>query len=162
MINLNSESDKTLARNIILNEAVKHNEIIHGMTAVNKQLPDRLKRETKDIDVLTRNPKKRAEEIKNELNRRYGKNIYKVTEGKHKGTYKIQDQNNETLADYTGKIGHKPNTVNILGNRFIRLDSAKSKIKQILKNEANEFRFDKDKDTLRRIKEAEHNNWLRR
>lgn len=159
MINFNNEKDKTLAKAIILNEAVKHNEVIHGMYAVNKQLPDYLKRDTKDIDILTREPKRRALEVAKELNRRYGKEIYHLEQGLHKGTYKIKDSNNNTIADYTGKTGHKPRSVNILGNKYINIQSAKSKIKQIIKNEANSFRFDKDRDTLRRIKEAEKNQW---
>jgi hypothetical protein len=161
MINYNNSKDKTLAKAIILNEAVKHNEIIHGMTAINKQLPSHLIRETKDIDVLTRNPKQRALEVTKELNRRYGREIFKVEQGKHKGTYKVLDSEGKTVADYTGKRGHKPNTINELGNKYIKISSAKTKINKILKDEANSFRFDKDRDTLRRIKEAEHNTWLR-
>jgi hypothetical protein len=111
--------------------------------------------------ILLPEPKKRALEVTKELNRRYGKEIYRVVEGNHKGTYKIKDSNNNTIADYTGKKGHKPKSVNILGNKFIDINSAKNKIKKILKDERNSFRFDKDKDTLRRIKEAEYNNWLR-
>ena len=147
-------------KNIILNEAVRRNQIIYGATAINRQLPEYLRKETEDIDIITKNPKKHATDIANSLNKELGYEKYKIIPAKHKGTWKVKDiETNKTIADYTGKIGKKPNTINVLGNKYADLNSIQRTIKKTLKDEANAFRFDKDFDTLKRIKEGTKPIW---
>ena len=55
------------------------------------------------------------------------------------------------MADYTSQ-GKKPKFKKILGVKYATLDSIKRKIGKTLRDEAQEFRHDKDRETLQRIK----------
>lgn len=139
-------------RNIILNNAKKENQIIHGAMAYNYQSPDFLKKETKDFDILTNKPKYHADKVAKEIRRLVNKEVV-VSKGVHKGTYKIKI-NNQTIVDYT-QLKREPKTINSWGNRLKSIKSIKRNVQRLVKNPRAEFRRTKDLDTLSRIKEIE-------
>ena len=55
--------DDNRIRNAILNQAIKRREVIYGAQSVNIQLPEHLRKKTKDYDVLDSNSKEAADEL---------------------------------------------------------------------------------------------------
>jgi len=141
-------------KNAVLDLAQKKGQVIYGARAINKQLPSHLRRKTKDYDVLTKQPKKAAEELAKRLNKEFNSDEFKVTRAAYEKTYKVK-RNGESIADYT-RTTKKPGVKKILGVKYAKSDYIKRKIKKTLKDESSSFRFDKDLDTLRRLKEAEN------
>lgn len=135
----------------ILELAQKKGQVIYGARAVNKQLPVNLRRKTKDYDIYTKKPKMAAEELASELNKEFDTDEFKVEPARYSKTFKVK-RNNEAIADYT-LTTKKPKTKNDFGVKYADIEYQKKKIKKILKDEKNSYRFDKDLDTLQRIKE---------
>lgn len=150
--------DKVTIRNIILALAAKKKQVVYGAQSVNMQLPRQLNKETKDYDILTSKSKGAAEELASELNKEWGSQKFVVTAATHPGTYKVRDTEGNDIADYT-QITKKPKSVAVLGIRYAGLGYQKGKIKRALKDEASSFRWDKDRDTLRRIQEGTKKIW---
>lgn len=141
--------------NAILNQAQKEKQVIYGARSVNIQLPKHLNKETKDYDILTNKPELSAKRLVTELNKKFGKEKFKVEQAKHLQTFKVKNtETGETIADYTGTT-KKPKSYNNLGVRYAELNYQKNKIRQSLRSEANSFRHDKDRETLNRIKQGE-------
>jgi hypothetical protein len=140
-----------IVKNLVLNKASQEGQIIYGARAINRQVSTPYQKETSDYDVLTKKPKKSAKELVNELNKRYeGK--YKLEKAVHKGTYKVkQIDTHETVVDYT-QLKKTPKTKNSWGNKFKEINSIKQSIKKSINKKGNEFRKEKDEDSLRRIK----------
>lgn len=143
-------------RNIILNLAVKRNQIVYGQQSVNEQLPSYLKRKTKDYDILTKNPKESAQELAELLNKQNGN--YKVVKAIYGRTWKVKNEQGETIADYT-RPGRLPNTKNVLGVKYADLEYSKRKAQKILKKQDASYRWEKDKDLLDRIKKGGRKQW---
>jgi len=137
----------------ILEMAQKKGQVIYGARAVNKQLPINLRKKTKDYDIYTKQPKKAAEELARELNKEFDSDEFKVEPARYPKTFKVK-RKGEPIADYT-LTTKKPKSKNEFGVRYANLDYQKKKIKRILKDEKNSYRFDKDLDTLNRIKQGE-------
>lgn len=137
---------------VVLNKAVKGNQIIYGARAFNLQSPDYLKKKTYDYDILTKRPKKAAEELAKELKRRLDKD-FSVVKGRHKGTYRVKT-NGQTIVDYT-QITSKPETKKVWGTKVRSLESIKKNAKKLIKKPGLEYRREKDLDTLSRLKEIE-------
>jgi hypothetical protein len=145
-------SNPELAKQLILQDAAKDEHIVFGAQASNAQLPSHLKKHTEDFDIFTKKSKKEAEEMEKKLDKAYGGDYFRVQPAKHKGTYKVKSNvTNRTVADYTSQ-GKKPRTKNILGVKYATLSSIKRKISKTLRDEKQEFRHDKDRETLQRIK----------
>lgn len=147
---------KQPARNIILDLANKNKQIIYGQQSINQQLPGYLKKKTKDYDIYSKNPEKAAKLLASKLNKQNGN--YKVVKAKYGRTWKVKDEKGETIADYT-QPGRYPKTKNILGVKYADTEFAKRKIKKILKDEKSNYRWEKDKDVLDRIKQGEKMPW---
>lgn len=145
---LNADSNLTI-REIILNQAQKKNQIIYGARATNRQLPTYLNKETKDYDILTKNPKKSANELAKEIEKYTSKKAV-VTKATHKGTYKVK-VDNEPIVDYT-QLKRRYPTKLVLANKYKSLSSIKKSLQKSVKKKSNEFRREKDLDTLNRIK----------
>ncbi len=144
--------NQELVKQIIVQDATKDGHIIYGAQASNIQLPPHLRKHTEDFDIFTKKSKKEAEETEKKLDKAYGGDYFKVKQAKHPGTYKVKSNvTGRTVADYTSQ-GKKPKFKKILGTKYATLDSIKRKIGQTLRDEAQEFRHDKDKETLQRIK----------
>ena len=139
-------------RNIILNLAQKHRQIIHGQQSTNIQLPQHLRRDTTDYDIYTKKAKFMADKLVEELNKEHGKNYY-VEPAVHKGTFKVKDWEGHTIADYTEHIGRNPKTTNILGIHYTKPSYSEYKLKKLIKDEKNKFRNEKDLNTLNKIKQ---------
>jgi len=145
--------DKQKIRGILLNLVAKNRQVIYGATSVNYYLPPHLRRETKDIDILTKKPKMYAEEAVRELNKNI-KNGFRVEEAKHVGTFKVKDvKTGKTIADYT-RTTKQPKSYNLFGVRFATEKYSEGKLKKVLRDEASKHRWEKDRDTLQRIKQA--------
>lgn len=156
VVNFIEVNNEQLVRQIILDKAQKKEQIIHGARAINRQLPTYLRKETEDYDVLTRKPKQSAEELVEELNKRVGKNEFRIEKAQHKGTFKIKDSSGKTIADYT-QLKKVPKTVTSWGNKFYNLSSIKKNIQKRLHNPTKEFRKEKDMNALGRINISEEN-----
>lgn len=149
------ENNEYKIRGVILDTARKENQIIHGSRAFNIQSPSHLQKKTSDYDILTKKPKKSAQEVAEILRRRLNKEVT-VYKGTHKGTYKLK-VDNENIADYT-QIKHSPKVINSWGNQVRSLKSIKQNTQRLVKNPNKEFRREKDLDTLKKIKEVERLN----
>jgi hypothetical protein len=66
----------------VLKKAKKHNDVIHGAWSVNQQVPKRYRRPTGDIDVWSKKPYERAQEIEDELDESVGCDIAYLKEQK--------------------------------------------------------------------------------
>lgn len=143
-----------IIRDAVLNKASKEKQIIYGARAINSQVPTYLKKKTTDYDILTKKPKKSAKELMNELNKRIGRNEYKVSKAKHKGTFKVKDSKDNTIVDYT-QLKRTPKVNKSWGNEYRKLSSIKTHIKKSLGKKGNEFRREKDLDSLKRIEMSE-------
>ena len=150
--------DEQDIKNTILDMAQKKKQVVYGQQAVNIQLPKNYQRKTKDYDIYTKQPEKSAKELAEKLNKEFGKEEFKVSKGKHEGTYKVL-KGKKTIVDYTSRT-RKPNTKNILGVRYANLEYQKRKLKEILKNKEIEYRHLKDKDTLEKINKSEMTKFL--
>lgn len=140
-------------RSTILGMAQKKGQVVYGGQAINKQLPLGLKKQTKDFDVYTKQPKKSAEEVAKELNRKFDSEEFKVEQAKYPKTFKVK-RKEETIADYT-LTTKKPKTKKEFGVKYADLPYHKKKLKMILKNPEAQYRHEKDTDTLSRIKKSE-------
>jgi len=144
--------NQQLAKQLILQDAAEDGHIVFGAQALNAQLPPHLNKYTEDFDVFTKQSKKEAEQMEKKLDKAYGGDYFRVQSAIHKGTYKVKSNvTNRTVADYTGQ-GKKPRFKKILGVKYADLKSIKRKIGKTLRDEAQEFRHDKDRETLQRIK----------
>ena len=149
---LNFYRNPELAKQIILNDAAEDKHIVFGAQASNAQLPAHLQKHTEDIDIFTKKSKKEAEETEKKLDKAYGGDLFRVEKAKHEGTYKVKSNvTNRTVADYTSQ-GKKPEFKTILGVRYATLESIKRKIGKTLRDERQEFRHSKDRETLQRIR----------
>jgi hypothetical protein len=144
-------NDEQEVRNVVLDLAQKRRQVIYGQQSVNIQLPPKFRRETKDYDILTKRPKKMAEELAKRLNLKYGEGEYKVEPAKYGKTFKVKSKEGKTIADYT-LTTKKPKTKEVWGVRYAQLPYQEKKLKRILKDEMSQFRHDKDRDTLEKIR----------
>lgn len=151
--------NKTLARAIILNQASREGNIVYGTRSVNQQIPKFMKKKTKDYDIIAKNPEKQAKELIKELNKAFNGNRFILKKGRYSRTWKVKDAvTGETIADYT-RPSRTPKTKNILGVKYADLEFSERKIKKILKDESSKYRWDKDIDTLKRIKAGKIKVW---
>lgn len=147
--------DDIQIRNIILNQAGKDKQIIHGTRAYNMQSPPSLARETKDYDILTKKPEESANKLADRLNKLKYKDV-SVSKGLHEGTYKVKIDK-QTIADYT-ELKKRPKTKDYWGVKIKSLGSIKGDAQRLVKDPATEFRRAKDLDTLDRIKRIKESN----
>lgn len=143
--------DKRNVDNVILDLAQKNRQVIYGQQAINIQLPSNFRRKTSDFDILTKKPKQSAEKLASALNKEYGEGSFNVVPAKYGKTFKVKDKKGKTVADYT-LTTKKPKSKEIWGVRYANLDYQEKKLKKILKDENNSFRFEKDMETLNKIR----------
>jgi glutamate synthase domain-containing protein 2 len=144
--------DDIRIRALVLNKAQSKGQIVYGARAINQQVPDYLKKKTEDYDILTKKPKKSAQELANEIRKITSKQV-SVEPAKHKGTYKVKI-NGESVVDYT-QIKRTPKTKFSWGNKYYDIKSIKQNIAKRVKDPTKEFRKEKDLDAFRRIKLSE-------
>ena len=146
------QDKEQVVRETVLDTATKKGQILYGSRAYNIQSPSYLKKKTTDYDILTKRPKKSAQEVAEALRRRLGKDV-QVVKGTHKGTYKIK-VNGETVADYTQLKG-KYKTKKVWGIEARDIKSIKRNALRLSRKKGLEYRKEKDLDTLQKIQEIE-------
>lgn len=150
-------SENLNLRGTILSLAARQGQIIYGQQSINQQVGPFYGRATKDYDILTKQPRKAAEMLAVLLNKRGGD--YEVVEAIHRGTFKVRNKTTgEAIADYTRKF-RTPKTVNVLGVKFADTSYSKRKIGKILRDPNSSFRWEKDKDTLSKLKKLDNWKW---
>ena len=142
----------------ILNFTRKHNGIIHGARALNERIPKPIQKKTYDFDIFMNSPKRRARQLERQLDNKLNKDQFYTKAGMHKGTYKVIDKgkwksnkDDRTVADLTRPYENVPYDTSLDGIRFAKLSYLKKKIKAILKQLKYDYRWKKDKETLRKI-----------
>lgn len=144
--------NKELAKQLILQDAAEDGHVVYGATASNVQLNPALRKPTEDVDVMVKNSKKEAIEMEKKLDKKYGGDFFRVEKAIFPLTYKVKSNvTNKTVVDYTKKRRF-PKTKNILGVKYANLPSIKRTIRKTLRDEKQKFRWEKDKETLQRIK----------
>ncbi len=142
-------------KKIILKNVKKKQHIVHGARALNEFFPPFLDRSTQDYDIFSSTPISTAEKIEKKLDKRFGGDFFRTEPARFTGTVKVKSNVTEqTVADYTNpkrEIFHTKRR----GIKYANFKHFKKRIKESLKDPANRFRHDKDRETLRRIKLTE-------
>ncbi len=142
-------------KKIVLKNVRNKQHIVHGARALNEFFPPFLDRPTEDYDIFSSTPKRTAEKIEKRLDTRFGGDFFRTEPAKFAGTVKVKSNVTErTVADYTNPKREISNTKR-RGIKYANFKHFKRRIKESLKDPANSFRHDKDRETLRRIKLAE-------
>lgn len=145
----------------------KDNDIVYGARAMNAQLPAPFQRHTQDYDIYSKTPRKRAMQLEKDLDRNAKGDYYYTKPAMHPGTYKVMDKGIDNrkgteddfgIADYT-KPHRKIKTVNINGIRYAHLSERRKDARRSLTQKEFEFRHEKDRKDLYRIKKG---NMIRR
>jgi len=152
-----------LNRDYIIKKKVKRDgDIIYGGRAINAQVPAPFQRVSIDYDVLTKTPKKRANELDRLLDNTAGGNFHYVKPAMHPGTFKVMDKGSDGrkgtsddfgIADYS-KPSRKVKSVKIRGIRYVALSERIKDAKTALADPMFSFRHDKDRRDLMNIKLA--------
>jgi hypothetical protein len=141
-------------RETILDTAQKEKLVLFGARGYNIQVPQKLRKETSDYDLLAKKPKKTAKKIADILKRRLDEDI-SISKGSHKGTWRIKTESGEVIGDIT-QLKNKPKTKKVWGIEARSIPSIKRNVQRIIKKPGTEFRREKDLDTLARIKRIEN------
>ncbi len=132
--------------------------IVHGTRATNAQLPRKLNKETVDWDVFVKNPRLRALQLENKLDRRFKGDFFRTKKGTGSpgvNVYKIlSNTNDEGFVDFANPNRIVP-TVTKRGVMFATLKDQKKAAQRNIKNPKTKFRRKKDQDLLIRIKKFE-------
>jgi len=148
--------------NVIETNAKKEKHIIYGARAMNAQLPLFMRRETQDYDVYSSKPKQTADMVQRRLDKEVagGKDDFYMKPALHKGTYKVMHEGADGkkrtrddigIVDYT-IMPNQISTVRIEGIRYESIPSIAKRKKEILQDPESEYRHDKDRSDLERIK----------
>ncbi len=147
---------------IIINHVKKKGLILFGQKATNRQLPEDLRKDTDDYDIMSPTPRKSARRIERKLDRNFKGNFYKTKPAKFGGTFKVvQIIGDKPIAD----VGETKKNVTIVKRKGIKLASLefqKGQIKKSLADPESKFRHPKDREVLSRIRIAEQRKKPRR
>ena len=145
---------------LILKNAKKSNNIVHGSTALNKQLPEQLRRPTGDIDAWTSNPEQQMDKMEDKLDEAAGCDMFYErvlpmddVDGPTKNIYQVVSyRTRQSVADYSKKPKQKIRTRKIEGISYEELQHIKQKFIKILRDPRTSFdRKRKTESDLRRI-----------
>ena len=145
---------------IIKRDVRKKGQIIHGSRALNKQLNPILRTPPRDFDVFSKNPGEAARLMEKKLDKKFGGDFFSVKKGtnpKVKTRKVVSNITESSVVDYTRpnrKITHKK----INGTKYTDFKHFRTQIAITLKDPASEFRFKKDRETLKRIRLQEQLN----
>lgn len=129
---------------------------LYGARAVNMQVPKHLQKPTEDWDIYSEgDPKQEANELEKLLDKKYGADYFAVKPARFPDTFKVYSKiTGAGLADIQLEKTDVP-TKRIAGINVATLDYQVERIKETLKNPERKFRWDKDKESLQRIKIAQ-------
>jgi len=147
---------KGLVRQVVLNRLRQSKNVLTGSRAVNRHLPEYLqKKMTKDYDVLVRKgmtPMQAATKLERDLDRRFGGDYFKVTQGNYPHVKKVVDINKNEVADFVPMPEPKPKIkTSPDGIRYAGLKYLKSRFNAAIKDPTQKFRHKKDTESLKRI-----------
>lgn len=126
--------------------------VVYGTKALNAQLPKFLQRPTEDWDIFSRTPKKDAKKLETALDKAYKGDYFYTEKALHSGTHKVKSHvTGKGVADYTRRIKGLP-YITKYKTRFVPLSWIKSEAAKVLKDKDSKYRWNKDRDTLQRIK----------
>lgn len=140
---------------VIINHVKKRGLILFGQKATNRQLPEDLRKDTEDYDIMSKTPRKSAKRIERKLDRKFKGNFYKTRPARFGGTFKvIQIIGDKAIVD----VGEKKENIKIVEKKGVKLASLefqKGQIKKSLADPDSKFRHPKDREVRSRIKIAE-------
>ncbi len=140
---------------VIINHVKKKGLILFGQKATNRQLPEDLRKDTEDYDIMSPTPKKSAKRIERKLDRKFKGNFFKTKPAKFGGTFKVvQIIGDKGIVD----VGETKKDVTIVKKKGIKLASLefqKGQIRKSLADPQSKFRHAKDREVRSRIKIAE-------
>lgn len=159
------EYKQRIIDNTILDFARDKGAIIYGRKALNERLPKPLYKKTRDFDMFISKPKINARKLEKQLDGVFQRNMFYVKKGEHEGTYKIKNnmgtksvKDDKTVADLTRPYEKVPYEKSFDGIKFARLEYLKKKALKILSDKQYQYRWEKDKETLKKIKLIEDYN----
>lgn len=147
---------------IIQQNVRREKDIIYGARAMNIQLPIGFQRNTQDFDIYSKTPKRNARRLERVLDKQQVGNYYYVKPAMHSGTWKLMDVGADNkrgtmddygVADYT-KPDRKIKSVSIGNVRYAALSERKTDAIKSLKDKMFEFRHEKDRKDLYRIRKG--------
>lgn len=145
----------------------KDRDIVYGARAMNAQLPAPYQRQTRDYDIYTTTPQKKARELEKVLDVHSRGDYFYHKPAMHPGTWKVMDKGMDNrkgtyddfgVADYT-KPTRKIKSVERQGIRYAHLSERKKDAMKSLRDPMFKFRHEKERKDLYRIKQG---NKLRR
>jgi len=140
---------KALISPIINTFLKKSKGILYGSTAVNFYTPPHLDAVAGDYDVYSQTPKKSARKLERKLDKKFKGNYFKVERAKYPRTWKVRSNVTKKAIVPETKI---PHNITKSGIRYAKLSYLKKKYQAILKDKEEEYRWDKTKEALQRIK----------
>jgi hypothetical protein len=136
----------------IIMGTIGKDEIIYGEHALFTRFPRHLRRDTKDIDVYSKNPRQDAIQTEKALDKQFKGDFFYVKKAEHLGTHKvIAHANEEGVADFSEMPSKAPYDV-IRGRKYLKLEIEKQHRERALKDVSYDFRHPKDRDALNRIR----------
>lgn len=156
---------------LILRTAKKKKQVVYGAEAMNVQLPPTFRRQTPDVDLYSKHPRKDAQDMQAKLDSGIagGRDDYYAKPAVHKGTYRVMfegvdGQKNTAddvhIADYSKRPNHL-NTVTVNGVEYENLKDIQQHKQKTLRNKKAEYRHDKDRSDLARIENGRNVNTLK-
>jgi len=150
---------------VVMCRAEREKQIVYGSKAMNIQLPVFLRRESPDFDVFTPTPRKTANLVQRQLDRRVagGQNDFYHRRAIHPGTWKVlhegEDGRQRTrddigVVDYSKPTG-PVNIVMINGVRHETLGSIVKGKRKTLRDPKSKYRHAKDSADIARIQLAQ-------
>lgn len=154
--------NKPKIKKIVMDKAKERKQMVFGAHAMNEQLPLFFRRPTQDIDIISKQPKQRADEMQQLLDNKIagGRDEFFVKPAEHEGTFKVRHQGRDgvqgtkddtTIVDFTD-LKQKPPSKEVNGVRMQTLSSMVDRKKEILKDPESAYRHDKDRGDIQRIK----------
>lgn len=145
---------------IIVEEAKRRGDIIHGSRAVKSQIGV-FARQPSDWDILSKNPRKSANRVERRLDKIAGDDCYYLESSKyHKGTIKLKNvgkdykkgtRDDRVVADYT-KPSRRYETKKLLdGLKVVDINETLSDKRKALKRPEFKYRSEKDSEDVDRI-----------
>lgn len=131
--------------------------IVHGGRATNAQLPRDLHKETLDWDIFVRNPKLRARQLEQALDKKFGGDFFRVKKGVGSPGIRVQkiisNVTDEGFVDFA-TAGRVVPSIPKRGVQFATLRDQVKRARANIKKPELKFRRDKDLSLIRRVRKA--------
>jgi len=143
----------SIINSTIKNQVKRNKSVVYGARALNEHLPPHLQKHTRDWDVFSKKPLQSAKQLEKALDKIFNGDYFKVEQARHKGTYKvISNVTGKTIADFTKSERKVLSVMGWDGIDYHKISQIEDKLKRIIADPSKEFRHEKDKEALMRIK----------